>query len=332
MRIFVVLTVRDEGDIIAETLQGFLEWADELFVYDNGSLDNTWEVIEDFSRKYKGRITARREEVLFTDSLRGYVFALFRERFRNGDWICVADADEIYHISPRVFLTTQCEPHENVVYMQYYNFLFTTDHLQLWLSGKVDLSDRLKSLSERFRHYMVGIHPGEPRIFRYRSSMKWLANNGTPRDAGIIAKNKIPVRHYPFRDPPQMIRRATLRKLMITNEPGKWTGSHWRLNWFDYITPSDSKGVSYWEPGTDLSLVQKNDHLLPARSTKEKITRLLHRLNLIVLKDMFRSRPDLVALQPSPLSEVFRQQLNEQLSKVVEWRSELPPHLMPAKP
>jgi len=128
MRIFVIMTVRDEGDIIAETLQAFLEWADEIFVYDNGSLDNTWEIIQEIVCQNKGRITARREDVLFSDSIRGYVFALVRKRLTDGDWVCMADADEIYHISPRVFLATQCEPHEQVVFMQYYNFLFTTDH------------------------------------------------------------------------------------------------------------------------------------------------------------------------------------------------------------
>jgi glycosyltransferase involved in cell wall biosynthesis len=330
MRIIVILTVREEGDVIAETLRGFLEWADELFIYDTGSLDETYQIIQDYECRYKGRITCCREEVLFKDPIRGYVFALFRQRFRNGDWICMADADEIYHISPRIFLSTQCDSHEHAVFIQYYNFWFTTDHLRLWLSGEASLMDRSKPVFERLRHYMVGIHPGETRLFRYRSSMHWLPNEGCPRNSGFPAKEKIPVRHYPFRDPPQMIRRAALRKWMLENVWDAKTRmqSHWNWNWFQTIKNSNSDGVQFWQPGAEFPLVRRSDHLRPPTSTKGQILLFLQRYNLILLRDIFRRRAKLATLRPSRISNEARMQLEDEFRKAADWRAELPPHLI----
>ncbi len=40
------MTVKNEDDIVEDTLRNALKWADEVYIVDNGSTDNTKEVIK----------------------------------------------------------------------------------------------------------------------------------------------------------------------------------------------------------------------------------------------------------------------------------------------
>jgi|GEM_PF-4294901 len=48
MKFHSLLPVRDEADIINQYLQSFLTWADSIYVFDTGSVYNTWEIIHAF--------------------------------------------------------------------------------------------------------------------------------------------------------------------------------------------------------------------------------------------------------------------------------------------
>ena len=49
MKIFSICCVRDENDIVEETLKAALGWSDRIFVFDNGSVDGTWETLQDLA-------------------------------------------------------------------------------------------------------------------------------------------------------------------------------------------------------------------------------------------------------------------------------------------
>ena len=76
-------------------------------------------------------------------------------------------------------------------------------------------------------------------MFRYRETMRWHAESSWPFNAGIIARERIPVLHYPHRDPMQMHRRHGLRAAMMAR--GGRTGDHWRLaDWRQDLVAADS--------------------------------------------------------------------------------------------
>ena len=52
-RFFALLPVRDEADIVDQSLQKILAWADAIYVFDTGSVDNTWEIVQDFAGRDK---------------------------------------------------------------------------------------------------------------------------------------------------------------------------------------------------------------------------------------------------------------------------------------
>ena len=43
-RFHALLPVRDEADIIGQSLRHMLTWVDAIYVFDNGSVDDTWEI------------------------------------------------------------------------------------------------------------------------------------------------------------------------------------------------------------------------------------------------------------------------------------------------
>jgi len=65
---FSLLPVRDEADIIGQCLDHALRWADEVYVFDTGSVDNTWEIVRDFASRDKRVVPMRKESVFFSEA------------------------------------------------------------------------------------------------------------------------------------------------------------------------------------------------------------------------------------------------------------------------
>ena len=103
MSIFSICCVRDENDIVAEALDAALSWSDKIFVFDNGSVDGTWETVQGIARKTSKIEIVGHDNRIFTDELRGEIFESHRSVASPGDWWCRLDSDEIYIDDPAQF-------------------------------------------------------------------------------------------------------------------------------------------------------------------------------------------------------------------------------------
>jgi glycosyltransferase involved in cell wall biosynthesis len=56
-----LLPVRDEAHIIGQSLEHFLQWADAVYVFDTGSVDATWEIVQDDAAKDKHGVALKKE-------------------------------------------------------------------------------------------------------------------------------------------------------------------------------------------------------------------------------------------------------------------------------
>jgi glycosyltransferase involved in cell wall biosynthesis len=262
-----LLPVRDEADIIGQCLQKALQWADAIYVFDTGSLDNTWEIVQDFAGNDKRVVPIRQEPVYFSETrLRSYMFHIAREQMRSGDWFLRVDADEFHHISPPEFVKNWVRQHETVAYHQYYDFRLLQSEVDAWNRKEETLQDRQRPIEERRRYYTISQY-SEPRLCRYRETMQWPPTVSFPFNAGFVARERLPIRHYPHRDPVQLERRCRLRAIMMSDEENRanWTRPelhHWvEREWKKFITPDDLAGLKFWEPGTKLPLVSLTNHL-----------------------------------------------------------------------
>jgi len=310
---FTLLPVRDEADILRQCLDDALKWADAVYVFDTGSVDNTWEIVRDFASREKRVVPMRKEPVFFSEArLRGYMFHVARQKMREGDWFLRIDADEFHHIPPPRFVKNCMRKHETVAYHQYYDFRLLQSELDEWNRGEETLKDRQRPIEDRRRHYTVS-HYSEPRLCRYRSTMQWPATVSFPFNAGYVARERLPIRHYPHRDPVQLQRRCKVRLIRMSDpETSLPEGRHWaERQWKKLIVSDDLPGLKCWQPGTQLPLVHQTNHLKPPHI--RALQRFVHAFCLPILD---RQRPEFPAnSKPQPIPKEIVEKLEQELSE-----------------
>jgi glycosyltransferase involved in cell wall biosynthesis len=292
--------VRDEADIIGQSLRHMLVWADAVYVFDTGSVDDTWEIVHQFASADKRVIPLKRDNVYFSDKrVRAWIFHQARPRMRAGDWFLRVDADEFHHLSPREFVSVHMRKHETVACHQYYDFRLLSSEVQDWEQGRETLADRMRPIHERRRWFVPSVYT-EPRLCRYRDSMQWPETVSFPYNAGYVAAQRLPIRHYPHRDPVQLAARCRLRFAM-TAYPENGRNVHWsKLDWRQHILPDKSPALRFWKPGTPLPEMDFRNHLAPL--PKRALQRLAHSWFL----------PTLDALRPAFSNSAYPQPILKQ--------------------
>ncbi len=316
MRFHGLMLLRDDEDIIAQNLTHLLTWIDTLHVLDLGSTDATWEIVQDFAKRDARIVPFMHRPILYDDNLRSFIFHHNRQKFSPGDWVMKIDADEFYHVPPPEFVREHLRLGETAVHLLWYYFRLTKPEVAAYESGAIDIAtDRQRPIEQRRRFYQIAKY-AEPRMFKYRRAMQWPSDTSFPFNAGFVARERIPIRHYPHRDPAQMARRYELRSAMMKLKAH--AGGHWKLDdWHkDVVDPAATgnakkvEGVSTmsgldidqvyeWQPGTPLKEVHPLDHLPSAKTRLAQ--RLIHPLMLPLL-DSRRRRYD-PSHQPTYIDE-----------------------------
>ena len=300
MRFHGLMLLRDEIDIIVQNLEHLLSWIDGLYILDMGSVDGTWEIVQEFARRDPRVVPFFSRPIVYDDNLRSMVFNEYRGRFDPGDWVMKIDADEFYHVSPPNFAKERLRALDSAVLLQWYFFRLTTQESTEYESGKVSIDeDRKRTIEDRRRYYKISTY-AEPRMFRYRRSMKWPCNASFPYNAGFVSRERIPIRHYPHRDPRQMEMRFRLRAAMMKLE-GAHAGGHWRLeDWRKELVDANGASMSqegkvglagergidmgpllHWQPGTPLVEQPLHNHVPDALTRLQQ--RIVHPLLLPIL-------------------------------------------------
>jgi hypothetical protein len=316
MRFHGLMLLRDESDIIQQNLDHLLTWVDSLFILDMGSVDGTWDIVQDYARRDSRIVPFFSKPIVYDDNLRSMIFNEYRSRFDPGDWVLKIDADEFYHLTPPDFVRTRMRPTETAVLLQWYFFRLTQAELTDYESGRVDIQqDRTRSITDRRRFYKISQY-FEPRMFRYRRDMQWPHNVSFPYNAGYVSRQRIPIRHYPHRDPLQLQRRFALRAAMMKQKAhagGHWNNEDWRNEILDANGQSissrqggkvglasqagiDTGPLYHWQPGTALVEQPLQNHIPPF--TRRTAQRIVHPL-LLPLLDRKRPRYD-SSFQPTP--------------------------------
>jgi hypothetical protein len=299
MRFHGLMVLRDEQDILVENLNHLLSWADTIFILDTGSTDGSWEIVQEMAKKDKRIVPFKQTPYIFSDILRGYVFHQYRDRFDPGDWVLRVYADEFYAVTPPQFVQQRMRPLETAVWLQWYYFRILQHEVDNYESGKVDLQkDRLRPIAERRRYYKISEY-AEPRMFRYRRGLRWPETESFPYHAGFVSRQRIPVRHYPHRDPLQMQARFNLRAQMVKLEavrrgPDHWKVQDWRAEIMDETGKPgmttrgiaaepgiDTGPLLYWKPGTPWQEQPMTNHL--TKPLRRIVQRIMHPALLPIL-------------------------------------------------
>ncbi len=228
MSVYGLLLVRDEADIIEETVSHMLTQVDHIIAMDNGSVDGTRaildrlgvEVIDDAERAhYQSRKTS---------------WMARQAAARGADWVIPFDADEVWR-SPHgriADVLADC-PHA-VAAARLYNHCATgTDDMAL---------PPVRRMGWRTRDPL-----GLPKVAcRPALSVTIAEGNHCASYAEGVVHDLLEVRHYPYRSPEQFLSKVRngAEALRATSLPAS-VGEHWRM-YGDLLDREGPDAVMAW--------------------------------------------------------------------------------------
>ena len=207
MKIFALCLVRDEVDVIKQTLTAAAAWSDAVYVFDNGSEDGTWEAVLELAAADSRIVPDRRDSTPYSPNLRRVLFDAHRAEASNGDWWCVLDADEFYIDDPRAFLA-QVPRRFDEVWAASFEYYFTEKDVDRYTRDPTLYGDDVP-VEQKLRYYLNNW--SEPRFFRYESGLVW-ATDAWPVRLGPAYPRRIRLKHFQYRSPPQIEKRIRTRR------------------------------------------------------------------------------------------------------------------------
>ncbi len=239
MKIFGMMLVKNEADILRQCISDALEWADKIFVIDNGSTDGSWDIIRSFEGD--SVVPWKQEFTPFRRSMRAEIFNNFRHLSSDGDWWYIADADEFYVDNPREFLSGVPSRY-HVVFKKSIDYFITREDIEEYeFTGNFD-TDRSHI------RYIEPVCWSEVRFFKYRSRLEWPVTEEKPPHMGLWYPDTVSVRHYQYRSPSQMQARIDIRNSIPKDKEGRPFRHVKEKNWKELLR---SRSELIEDPGID---------------------------------------------------------------------------------
>lgn len=229
MQIHSICVVKNENDIIVQSLTAAAEWSDFIYVYDNGSTDGTWEQVLDLSSRLRQVVPFRSEERPFDQALRGEVFRHYRGQSSPGDWWCKLDADEFYIDSPREFLARVPTPYDKV-WSACFQYYLTEKDIARFKQDPALYGDDVP-VEQKCRYYLNNW--SEVVFFKYSARLKWSAARRFPYPLMCSYPQRIRYRHYQYRSPQQIEKRFVTRQSAI--QRGVSFAHETRRDWVEMV-------------------------------------------------------------------------------------------------
>jgi hypothetical protein len=177
---------------------------------DNGSADDTWEIVRSMAAEDPGIVAWRRNDVPFHDGLRADIYHAFRDRAEPGDWWARVDPDEFYVDDPRSFLA-QVPSRDGCVWYASLSYYFSSADAQRYQADPGRYADDVPVM-EKCRYYVN--HWSEIRFVRHEVMDPWAGREGWPEGLTRRVRShrrRILCRHFSYRSPQQIERRIATR-------------------------------------------------------------------------------------------------------------------------
>lgn len=204
MKIFGICLIKNEIDIIEYCLSETSKYTDVIIVYDNGSTDGTWELVQELAKKNDKIIPWKSDGKPYHDGLRAEAFKEFRHLSKKGDWWSFIDADEFYIDEPRQFLMDTPKKY-HVVKTESFEYKMTFEDVE-----EFEFQNHFPEDLDKIKYYNPRTY-SERRFFRYRPRLVWPEDRKYPLHVGIISPKNIRLQHFQYRSPQQIKSRVQTR-------------------------------------------------------------------------------------------------------------------------
>lgn len=227
-KIYSLLLVKNEADIIRASLLAAIQWSDKVIVMDNGSSDGTWEIVQEMAAQNPRIVAFMQYKGGFRIGLRAKAFKAYRQEMTRNDWWCVRlDADEFFSEDPRTFLA-QIPKKYNTVKKLSTDYILTQEDIENHsFTGDFSI-DR-----QHITHHLPEKRK-ERRFMRHSPWLVWCEKWRYPHPIGRTAKTCIAVDHYQYRSPQQMKKRFMTRQQAKKDGCGSFLHENGN-DWTDYL-------------------------------------------------------------------------------------------------
>ena len=235
-RVFAICLVKSEDDIIAESLTAAARYCQRIFVIDNGSTDDTWNIVQRLAEQSSTIVPFEQTLEPFDNGMRSKVYNAMHSELSNDDWWLILDADEFLADDPRPVIEAASNAGADTIRAWIIQFYFTERDAEEYEHGNCN---RNQPIFDRRRYYLINWQ--EARLFRNDPRRRWNANSYKPEWLTRVFKRRILIRHYQYRDPEQITKRLHLR-----NGHGQFSHVQAR-DWQDVIR--DSRHLNFHRDG-----------------------------------------------------------------------------------
>lgn len=206
MKLNAICMVKNEADVIKEALLNAITFCHRIYVFDNGSTDGTWELVQLLANRHKQIVIAAHSDEVFKNQLRNRVYNMYNHNYSNEDWWYILDADEMLSADPKPLLKEAAIKGYDMLRVWQAQFYFTDRDKESY-----ELEDHSQPVTERRRFYRINWR--EPRFFKNQQNTKWseaITGRLPPFCKRYYYKSPI-CRHYAQRTPQQITERNRIR-------------------------------------------------------------------------------------------------------------------------
>jgi glycosyltransferase involved in cell wall biosynthesis len=237
-KLYGICLVKNEDDIIAQTLTYALRHCTKIFVIDNGSTDGTWKIVQSLSEEHSQIIPLLQTYEPYTEGLLALAYNKYHSEFSDQDWWLVLDADEFLAEDPQPVIQCAMGDKADMIHTWQIQFFYTDVDRRGWMEER---DSRDIPIFARRRYYSINWQ--EVRLFRNYPGRPWNVkiSGKVPDSHTKVCRRRILNRHYQYRDPEQIKKRLLLRF-------GHPSFTHVKsLDWESVIVPS--RRLNYYREG-----------------------------------------------------------------------------------
>jgi glycosyltransferase involved in cell wall biosynthesis len=208
--------IKNEDDIISQTLNHALLYCHKIFVIDNGSTDSTWDIVKTLASENQRIVPYTQTFSPYCRGLRKIPFLELCAGIPQDSWWLVLDADEFLAEDPNLVIQQAMREGANLIRTWQIQFYFTEID---FLNCEKGIDNRKTPIIHRRRYYEINWQ--EKRLFRNIEGLIWKDHNNTPTNLGRPCSRLIMNRHYPYRDPEQIMKRLDTKpkKSSVNGQP-----------------------------------------------------------------------------------------------------------------
>jgi hypothetical protein len=273
--LFGVCFVKNEDDIIGDSVTHAAQFCDKVFVIDNASTDRTWDIVNGLD--LDNLVPVCSKDFIFRDYFRLRFMDTRKEELGVGNWWYIFDADEFLLEDPFEAFAQAEGQGADCIAIGMVNFYITIDEFrQMQKSGHEE--------TWRDRKYYLPYEFGKLVFFKNTRYLDYESYDFMPLGLTKECSRRLLVKHYPYRSLTQLEKRVRTRSGNPEFESEFRRGNN--LN--SYIFDKDAlPGLRYWDEkkGVDLTggfsvVVPRMGESMRDRSVASMI-RALYRVGLL---------------------------------------------------